>query len=240
MDKKLYAKLTDSAKKELDSSVQEIYDLLIYKAYLIADKKNTADKEISLSDILSAKNQLFSTEYIDVKRKNNTKRRMLLLSMIGIIYAFAGIFFYLFQNYSYDEKSIGLIIAALGALISLFPVFYLKIYRTNENTKKDGEKVERFYKNSAIIYRWEIIEKLGMDLMVKKGISDRKSFSINNIIEFLHDNITDISIDELRQLLITRNELVHKGTKLSEDEFETVLTIADKIICELKRQLNKE
>ena len=60
MDKKLYEKLTDSAKNELDNSTKEIYELLIYKAYLVAKKKNTGDKEISLSDILLAKNQLFS------------------------------------------------------------------------------------------------------------------------------------------------------------------------------------
>ena len=114
MDKKLYDKLTDSAKKELDSSTKELYELLIYKAYLIAKKNNTEDKEISLSDILSAKNQLFSNEYIESKRKNSNKRKMLLLSMSGIIYAFVGIFFYIFQNYSFDEKSIGLVIAALG------------------------------------------------------------------------------------------------------------------------------
>jgi len=38
MDKKLYDKLTDSAKKELDSSTKELYELLIYKAYLIAKR----------------------------------------------------------------------------------------------------------------------------------------------------------------------------------------------------------
>ena len=45
MDKKLYDKLTDSAKKELDSSTKELYELLIYKAYLIA-KKNIYNKSL--------------------------------------------------------------------------------------------------------------------------------------------------------------------------------------------------
>ena len=160
MDKKLYDKLTDSAKKELDSSTRELYELLIYKAYLMAKKNNTEDKEISLSDILSAKNQLFSNEYIESKRKNSNKRKMLLLSMTGIIYAFVGIFFYLFQNYSFDEKSIGLVIAALGIMISIFSVFYFKIVRTNESTMKNNDNFEKFYNDFAIINRWQTIEKL--------------------------------------------------------------------------------
>ena len=215
MDKKLYDKLTDSAKKELDSSTKELYELLIYKAYLMAKKNNTEDKEISLSDILSAKNQLFSNEYIESKRKNSNKRKMLLLSMTGIIYAFVGIFFYIFQNYSFDEKSIGLVIAALGIMISIFSIFYFKIVRTNENTIKNNDNFEKIYNDFAIINRWQTIEKLGMDLMVKRGLIDKKSFSVNQIVEFLYNNISDISVDEFKLLLTTRNELVHKGVKLS-------------------------
>ena len=240
MDKKLYDKLTDSAKKELDSSTKELYELLIYKAYLIAKKNNTEDKEISLSDILSAKNQLFSNEYIESKRKNSNKRKMLLLSMTGIIYAFVGIFFYIFQNYSFDEKSIGLVIAALGIMISIFPFFYFKIVRTNENTIKNNDNFEKLYNDFAIINRWQTIEKLGMDLMVKRGLIDKKSFSVNQIVEFLYNNISDITVDEFKLLLTTRNELVHKGVKLSKEEFEITLTIADKIIYALKHKLEKE
>lgn len=239
MDKKLYEKLTDSAKKELDNSTKEIYELLIYKAYLMAKEKKTEDKEISLSDILSAKNQLFSNEYIDSKRKNSNKRKMLLLSLIGIIYSFAGIFYYLFQNYSFDEKSIGLVIAALGGMISIFSIFYFKIVRTNENTMKNNDKFEKFYNDFAIINRWQTIEKLGKNLMVKKGLIDRKSFSVNQIVEFLYKNITDISVDEFKLLLTTRNELVHKGVKLSKEEFEIALTIADRIIYVLKHELEE-
>ena len=240
MDKKLYDKLTDSAKKELDSSTKEIYELLIYKAYLVAKKKNTGDKEISLSDILLAKNQLFSNEYIESKRKNSNKRKMLLLSMTGIIYAFVGIFFYIFQNYSFDEKSIGLVIAALGIMISIFSIFYFKIVRTNENTIKNNDNFEKIYNDFAIINRWQTIEKLGMDLMVKRGLIDKKSFSVNQIVEFLYNNISDISVDEFKLLLTTRNELVHKGVKLSKEEFEITLTIADRIIYALKHKLEKE
>ena len=239
MDKKLYEKLTDSAKIELDNSSKEICELLTYKAYLIAKKKNTENKEISLSDILSAKNQLFANEYICIKKKNSNKRKMLLLSMSGIIYALAGISLYLFQNFSFDEKNIGLIIAVLGATISIFSIFYFKIVQTKESIINRNDYYDKFYKEFAIINRWQTIEKLGLDLMVKKELIDRKSFSINQIVNFLYNNVKEISIDEFKSLLTTRNELVHKGVKLSREEFESVLVIADKIIDALKHKLEE-
>ena len=49
----------------------------------------------------------------------------------------------------------------------------------------------------------------------------------------------DISVDEFKLLLRTRNELVHKGIKLSKEEFETALTIADRIIYALKHKLEE-
>ena len=69
MNERFYDKLTTSAKKELETSVQEISDLLVYKAHLNAEKRNTADEEISLSDILSAKNEILTQKYISTKKK---------------------------------------------------------------------------------------------------------------------------------------------------------------------------
>ena len=112
--------------------------------------------------------------------------------------------------------------------------------RTNENTIKNNDNFEKIYNDLAIINRWQTIEKLGMDLMVKRGLIDKKSFSVNQIVEFLYNNISDISVDEFKLLLKTRNELVHKGIKLSKEEFEITLTIADRIIYALKHKLEKE
>ncbi|MEE1177629.1 MAG: hypothetical protein U0K71_11550 [Paludibacteraceae bacterium] len=240
MDNNLYEKLTDSAKKELENSTKEIYELLIYKAYLMAEKKNMEDK-ISLHDILSAKNQILLNDYkyIETKKVNSKKRTMLLFSMAGIIYAIAGISLYLFQNYSFDEKSIGLAIAAFGIMISIFSIFSYKIARINETTIKSHDKFDKSLYDFVITNKWQTIEKLGMDLMVKKGIVDRKSISINQIVEFLYNNISEISVDDLKLLLTTRNNLVHKGIILSKENFESTLSIADRIIYALKHKLEE-
>ena len=64
----------------------------------------------------------------------------------------------------------------------------------------DNDNFEKIYNDFAIINRWQTIEKLGMDLMVKRGLIDKKSFSVNQIVEFLYNNISDISVDEFKLL----------------------------------------
>ena len=88
-----------------------------------------------------------------------------------------------------------------------------------------------------IVRKWQEIEKLGTELMLREGISDNQAKSINFIVEFLSKKISNtIDIKQFRKLLITRNELVHKGIVLSKIEIEEILSIADEIISELKKQ----
>ena len=76
-----------------------------------------------------------------------------------------------------------------------------------------------------------------MDLMINQGVSKKQSYSIHNLVQFLSANIKGVSLSELKQLLSTRNEIVHKGKKLTRFEFEQVLEIAERIISELKDKL---
>lgn len=55
-------KLTPSAKEALDETMMELHSMLINKANSIAQKGQTADKEISLRDILEAKENLFKAK----------------------------------------------------------------------------------------------------------------------------------------------------------------------------------
>lgn len=239
MNERFYDNLTTSAKKELETSVQEISDLLVYKAHLNAKKRNTADEEISLSDILSAKNEILTQKYISTKKRNTSRQRLLLLSLVGFLYAFLGIGLYLFQNYSFNKEDIGLVIAVLGVFISIIPVFYAKMSITKENEKiiREYEYLDNYFCDYTIIQRWQTIEKMGMDLMINQGVSKKQSYSIHNLVQFLSANIKGVSLSELKQLLSTRNEIVHKGKKLTRFEFEQVLEIAERIISELKDKL---
>lgn len=241
MDKKIYEKLTDSAKSALEQTIQEFRDTILDTAYQNANYNNTADKEISFRDIIEAKEEILSPKNKEIQQEYRKRRMSLMVSMAGAVYAVFGILFYIFQNNNYDiTKDLGLIIAALGIMISIIAFFYTQLsFSKNRGLLINRTINERNNFEYEIVRKWQEIEKLGTELMLKEGISDNRAKSINFIVEFLSKELSNtISIDHLKKLLITRNELVHKGIVLSKTEIEEMLSIADEIISELKKQIN--
>lgn len=165
-----------------------------------------------------------------------------MLSMTGALYAVFGILFYLYQNKSFDTtKDLGLIIAALGILISIVTFYYSQlISRRKVELLKDNTVIERDNSEFEIVRRWQTIEKLGTDLMLRDGISDDRAKSFNFIIKYLSDKLFDNSkTDELRKLLIARNQVVHSGITMTKVEIEAMISTADDIIDKLERQTKK-
>lgn len=243
MDKNnVYDKLTESARKALFETQEEFTEMIIDKAYQYAKQKNTADQEISLSDIIEAKEEILYKRLYSNKQESKKKRMMLMLSLTGAIYAVFGILFYLFQNMSFDiTNDLGLLIAALGILISIVAFIYSQLlYRRKVESFGDNAIIKHDNAEFEIVRRWQIIEKLGRDLMLQDGISDDRAQSINSIIKYLSNKLSDNSkTDQLRELLMTRNRIVHSGDTMSKAEIEKMITIADEIIDELENQAKK-
>ncbi|MDV7187967.1 hypothetical protein R3X25_11800 [Lutibacter sp. TH_r2] len=242
MDNSTYSKLTESAKIALDETKQEIVDKILEKAYRNALSKNTAEKEISLSDIIEAKEEVLYQRNEVTKQDSKRKKWTLMLSMSGALYAVFGIVFYLYQNKSFDTtKDLGLIIAAIGIMMSVVAFYYsLLISRKKVQIREKDVQTERDYSEFEIVRRWQAIEKLGSELMRKEGISDNKSRSINFVIQFLSDSILDKNTSmNLRQVLMARNDVVHGGLKLSRFELENLTKKADLIIGELENKIKK-
>jgi|GEM_PF-2937290 len=242
MDKIIYNKLTESARVAIDETSKEVTEMILEKAYQNASIKNTADKEISLRDIIEAKEEILykRTELINIESRK--KRFTLMLSMTGALYSVFGILFYLFQNKNFNTtKDLGLIIAALGILISIIAFYYsqltakrkVEIIRDNKITEKDGTEFE-------IVRRWQTIEKLGTELMIKEGISDNKARSFNNILNYLSEKLHDNSKTyNLKKLLMARNKVVHSGENLTKHEIEEMINTADLIIDEIEKLTKK-
>ena len=242
MDKNMYNKLTKSAKIALDETSKEVEEMIIEKAYQNANLKNTADKEISLRDIIEAKEELLYKRTEMRKQESKSKRLILMLSMTGALYSVFGILFYLFQNKNFDmTKDLGLIIAALGILVSIVAFYYSQLLtRRKVEIIKDNTTTERDNSDFEIVRRWQTIEKLCADLMLKHGVSDVKAQSFSYILSYLSEKLLDKSnADSLRQLLMIRNQIVHNGSTLTKYEIEDTLKMADKIIDELEKQINK-
>jgi hypothetical protein len=242
MDKNIYNKLTDSAKNALEETSKEFVDMIIEKAYQNASVKNTADKEISLRDIIEAKEEILYKK-TDLNKQDSRKKRLtLMLSMTGALYSVFGILFYLYQNKNFDTtKDLGLIIAALGILISIVAFYYSQLLtRRKIEIIKDNTVTERDNSEFEIVRRWQTIEKLGTELMLKDGISDNKARSFNYILNYLSEKLLDNSkTDNIRKLLMARNQVVHSGINLTKIEIEEMIKTADQIIDELEKQTKK-
>lgn len=242
MDKNIYSKLTESAKTALDETTREVTEMIINKAYQNANQKNIADKEISLRDIIEAKEEILYKRLDINKQKSKKKRMSLMLSMTGALYAVFGILIYLFQNKRFDtSKDLGLIIAALGILITIVAFYYSQlITRRKVELLKDNTVIERDNSEFEIVRRWQTIEKIGTDLMLRDGISDDRAKSFNFILKYLSDKLFDNSkTDQLRKLLMARNNVVHSGITMTKVEIEEMIRIADEIIDELEKLTKK-
>ena len=239
MDNRIYSKLTESAKTALDETVKEVADKIVEKAYKNASFNSTADKEISLRDIIEAKEDILYKKN-EIRTVDSKKKRLtLMLSMTGAVYAVVGILLYLYQNKSFDmTKDLGLIVAALGILISIIAFYYTQLLTKRKvELIKDNTVIERETSDFEIVRRWQVIEKLGTDLMLKEGFSDKRAKSINFIFDYLSEKLSNtLNEVKLKKILLARNQIVHNGITMSKEEVEKILKTADEIIDELEKQ----
>lgn len=240
MDKNLYEKLTESAQKALYETQNDFAEMVVEKAYQYAKQKNTADKEISLSDIIEAKEEiLYKRQYI-IKQESKKKRMTLTLYMISVIYAVFGLVLYIVQNINFHSlNNLGLVVAALGVLMSIVVFLYSQLLsRRKVELFEDNAIVNHDNAEFEIVRRWQTIEKLGTDLMLQDGVSEDNAKSVNYMIKYLSDKLSDNSeTDQLRQLLLTRNRVVHSNDTMSKVEMAEKIKIADDIIDKLEKKL---
>lgn len=227
-------KLTPSAQEALDDTMRELHEILLYKANSIARKGQTADKEISLRDILEAKDSLFKAKIEREKADYRRKRLMTLFSLTGALYSLVGIVVYMYQNQDFTlEKNLGLLVAFSGIVAIFIGFAYTQLLSRRYEEKQLQSESEYLTSESdfEIIQRWQIIEKLGSKLMRQKGYSTNESKSINDILKFLSIELkSDRLYMILREILAVRNKILYEGYALSRNEKQSYLDKADKII----------
>lgn len=241
MDNNIHDKLTNSARQALKETIDEVTEIIIEKAYQNANNNNTADKEISLRDIIEAKEEvLYNYEMSNFIHKESIQKRFAItLSIAGAVYTVLGILVYLFQNTRFDAtKDLGIIITAIGILASTISIYYILIIRRKDDSVKDNIVPKSDKSGFEIVRRWQIIEKLGTVLMLQDGVSDDSAISFNQILNYLSHKLSAPKAYQLRKVLMARNQVVHNEVSMSKDEMEEMIKIADIIIDELEKQTN--
>lgn len=236
-------KLTPSAKEALDESLVELHNLLIEKANTLAHKENTAEKEISLRDILQAKEELFKAKLDKEKADYRKKRWMTLITLTGALYSIIGIIFYIYQNKELNlATDMGLLMAFAGVLIIFFGFTYSQFWsRRRELVKyKDELNFSDAADDFEIIKLWQIIEKSGSNLMRQQGFDANKSKSIYDILKFIANELKSEKLNmDLKLLLSIRNRILHEGITLSKHEKQKYIEISNNIISVLEEVENK-
>lgn len=229
MSQDLYNKLTDSARIGLSEITEDITNNILEQAFEISLTSEAEGKEISLNDIMEAKRKLFSKRIEETQAKQ--KKWYYTLIMAGALYAIFGVLYYLYSNKEFDLFSnLGLIIAIIGVMVSFFAMFISQF-----TLKRTNIYIENQIPDFEIIKKWQLIEKLSSEIMLKEGNSESKSYSISYILFFLSEKINDkTKLKDLQELLKARNEIVHKGIKLSRWEKKELIEKADSIIKEIE------
>ena len=229
MSQELYNKLTDSARIGLSEITEDITNSILEQAFEISLTSEAEGREISLNDIMEAKRKLFSKR-IDEKQTRQ-KRRYYILVMAGALYAVFGVLYYLYSNKELDLFSnLGLIIAIIGVMISFFAMFISQFTLVKSNAYFENQ-----IPDFEIVKKWQLIEKLSSEIMLKEGNSESKSHAISYILSFLSGKINNKNqLKDLHELLKARNEIVHKGSKFSKWEKKDLIEKADSIIKEIE------
>lgn len=232
-------KLTPSAKNALKETADEISSKILKRALEIAQSRNTSEMEISLRDIIEAKEQLLDFKVQQEKSDYRRKRLSLMISLTGATYAVAGIILYMFQSKNFDLKSdLGLVVSSIGILTMLLGFIYTQLIYKRTNIIRPA--VDKDYSLETktdydVVQRWQIIEKLTSDIMRESGFTENKSRSVNSIIDFLSTHLVDInSINKLRQLLMTRNRILHEFYQPSRAEKADLINFSNSIIKTLE------
>ena len=236
-------KLTNSANEALNKIIAEFREKVLEQAFLNSKQKDTAEKEISLSDILEAYSVLFDKMTNRQKADNRRKRMSFLIISSGIIYAFIGLIIYIFQNKEFNiENDLGIIIAILGVFMSLMGFFYQQTLNKRillgssdplKSTSVDFETSE-----FELVKKWQAIEQLTSKLMKQKGYSENEAKSFNSLNNFLAIELYDKGkYASLKDLLTTRNRILHEGYKPDKNKMIDLIKKSNEIIDYLERKV---
>lgn len=231
--------LTKSAKEELETYLAQEKERILNEAYQKASNTRENIEEISLRDILEATDK---SRYEADKLKNieyRRKRVSMLLALSGVMYALVGILMYIYQNSKFEiQQDLGLLIAAVGTLVTFIAFFYnqLSLLKSRRESVKRSQSDYSSLTDFSIVERWAAIEKLTRQIIKKETSENPKSF--NQILKYLDSRkmFSESEYHHFRNLLTTRNNILHESTNLSDSKRKELIELADKLIDKLEKE----
>lgn len=236
-------KLSNSAKEELDKINRELSQIVLDKAYNYSMESNSFGKEISLSNLIDAKNDLLGKNSENNLEFLRVVKNGLRYTYTGALIIFMGVItFILFEYLSksptlFDRISMTVFfVVGIIFLIMGFVGLTLILNKREREIKNNIFKTDYRF-NSKIVKKWSLIEYLTTEIMIKNGISNEEAKSIGAIIKYIDKLLTnEKEKEELRKLLFIRNKIIHEGYGLTMEEEVELIKIANNIILILDKK----
>jgi len=237
---KIYDSLTKSAKYALDDILNEYRDNLLGEAYMSSFNKELGKKEISAKDIYYAKEIIERSNKNVFRRINKRKRLYSILALSGIVYTMIGAMIFFVQNSSFDiHKDLGPLLSLMGLFITITSYLLYKLYDQNENySNKELNSMRCYYMDDFMVVKlWTQIEQLGQKMMRLDNFETDRT-NVSSVIAYLNTIFTeDGDKIKLKDILQTRNEIVHGVTEHSKAKIEEIIATENLFIEKLEKML---
>lgn len=233
MDGELYSKLTSSGKAGLRQVRENFTDSVLERAYRIAVKHNTGDSEISLRDIMDAKNEILYNRSLYRYRRLFTISFFLLT--VGVVYLVIGYYsLYFKEGLRFDLSDDGFLISLLGIVASVIALLFtfLAFYKEASFSRfiKD-EKIFSVNDIDTLLMQWQRIEMLGRNIYNEsENVEDGDTPTIGIIHKKIAERLPDEYKVKMRDILNLRNDYLHRGARHSSEEINKAISDANEII----------
>ena len=242
MDSELYSKLTSSGKTGLRQVREDFADSVLETAYRMAVKHNTGDSEISLRDIMDAKNEILYNRTLSRYRKLFTISFFLM--SVGVVYLVIGFYSLYKSGLHFSLSDDGSFISLLGIVMSILSLLFTFMAFYKEASYFRSIKEEKIYSVNDIdtlLMQWQRIEMLGKSIYNETPNSVDEGFpTIGNIHKIISERLPDEYKVKMRYILNLRNDFLHSGARHSSEEINKAISDANDIIDILDSQMRND
>jgi len=241
-DHELTDKLTPAAGEALDELVEDFRTQTLINAAKSAARDTGEVKEISVRDILTSVN--LSQLRLRKTWPTLMERLLTAYSVLGTILTIGGLAYFAYKNVAFKQDETNrwvLSVIVVGATLAVFPILMrrLKFFPFSFAT---GERADGPSKTTELLTDylliWPKIELTARDIIASQlGESSAKKPLSMLINELQQSGILSLEDEEkLKELLNTRNKIVHGVPELGLDQLQNSISEAQKLLSKMKRR----
>ena len=238
--------MTPSARSAFEAMKRDYETALLDKAFEIANQSRTSEVEVSLRDVLEARNRIGKTG--GISPYSARKERLAISGLFaGFSYAFLGVIMFWATNapigldYLVSVKGLWVWIVVAGMALMLLPL-KINFSRIMTNRSQYGEDgYERYISPNTVVKLWAIIEEKGKELMNLRGIDSENDSLGKTVYDFLaHELNSREFIDMINEVIMMRNQIVHsEDVDFKKEDIAHVLNISQRIVDELDNRIKQ-